>query len=109
MTKVYSEKHMAEAKTLAKAHGTTVEEAQRMINIARLAQLKERAELGSKHADGQRKNQREENQHMDKLVKRAQTREAGLRKMLALVGRATGGAVVSDNDAALRLMAQTGL
>lgn len=109
MTKVYSEKHMAEAKALAKAHGTTPEEAQRMINIASLARKKERLELGSKHAGSKMKSKREENQHLDSLVKRAQLREAGLRKMLALVSRATGGVVVSDNEAALALMARTGL
>lgn len=109
MTKVYSEKHMAEAKALAKTHGTTVEEAQRIINITKLARLKELAELGSKHSGSKMKCKRIENQQLDLLVKRAQTREAGLRKMLTLVSRATGGVVVSDNDAALALMERTGL
>lgn len=94
---------------LMKDYGLTAQEAQNVFNYANMVHMRDAIGRASKYAGGRMLSPKLVHRTQERLVERAQTREAGIRKILRLLSRATGGKVESDNDAALRLMEQKGL
>ncbi|AQT25291.1 hypothetical protein PR1_92 [Providencia phage vB_PreS_PR1] len=94
---------------LMTGYGLTAEQAQNVFNYAKMIRMRDEAGRASKYAGGRMVSPKLIHRKMERLVERAQVREAGIRKILRILDRATGGRVASDNDAALRLMEQKGL
>lgn len=94
---------------LMSGYGLTAEQAQNVFNYANMIRMRDSVGRASKYAGGRMLSPKYVHRTQERLVERAQVREAGIRKMLKLLDRATGGKVQSDNDAALRLMEQKGL
>lgn len=90
-------------------YGLTAEEAQNVLGYANMIKMRDAIGSASKYAGGKMVSPKLVHRTQERLVERAQIREAGIRKMLRLLNRATGGEVKSDNAAALRLMEQKGL